>query len=595
MNALGRRETALGNRAVDCDQPARVPNTAPCSKALGDRLQCAQQLMEALACRPPPTGVQVGEDALDTGAACRPAILGYLPGRMHLELLAAHVTFGQPDDKGLNDGGDRDGVGGRGLAVRNAELERAEAKVRAKLPPPRARLVDCSKCLYVLLPGVQHWRYPLAREELRELWTDRRESRVAALVVGRVGGERSEQRQVRTRGVVHGQRALGVADGDVDLERAYELALSERAVLLDRALVARGAIQLSHAGAVGMDASGGELRKPLARRDECPPRVKQEALKLVDTRACGGGDLQLRGGKFELEAIVAIEPIQHLLRSWRELEALWLEQHHLVLDPDRVGRDAVEQRSELCGGRDRVCLQEAEDRSRLVRLLPLPGVFRPHSDSWLLAQMIEREPLPKAARVLDLCAGSGVLAITAARAGAAQVVAVDVSRRALLAIHANATLNDVRVRALRGDLFEPVGAARFDLIVSNPPYVPSFGDELPARGASRAWEGGRHGRAFIDRICRDAAAHLTPGGVLLLVHSSICDQDQTVSALVRGGLDAVVVERRDGGLGPLMRSRRRLFESTSEELVVIRARRVRVENERTRQEVSKWQKITDPA
>jgi release factor glutamine methyltransferase len=112
-----------------------------------------------------------------------------------------------------------------------------------------------------------------------------------------------------------------------------------------------------------------------------------------------------------------------------------------------------------------------------MRLFTLPGVFRPRSDSWMLARALEDEGLPAGARVLDVCTGSGVLAITAAQRGA-HATAVDISRRAVLCARLNARLNGVRVRAVRGDLLAAVGDERFDAIVSNPPYV-RVGERLP--------------------------------------------------------------------------------------------------------------------
>ena len=64
-----------------------------------------------------------------------------------------------------------------------------------------------------------------------------------------------------------------------------------------------------------------------------------------------------------------------------------------------------------------------------MRLLTLPGVFQPPSDAWLLAEYFAREQLAKGAAVLDLCTGSGMLAIAAALGGADDVAAVDISRR----------------------------------------------------------------------------------------------------------------------------------------------------------------------
>jgi release factor glutamine methyltransferase len=195
----------------------------------------------------------------------------------------------------------------------------------------------------------------------------------------------------------------------------------------------------------------------------------------------------------------------------------------------------------------------------------------------MLARALEDEGLPPGARVLDVCTGSGVLAITAARRGA-HATAVDISRRAVLCARLNARLNGVRVRALRGDLLAAVGDERFDAIVSNPPYLP--GDRaLPRSGAQRAWEGGRDGRALLDRLCEQAPRHLAPGGVLLVVHSSLCGTDATLASLRDRGLRADVALRHHGSLGPLLRARAAQLESRDllapgqreEEVVVVRA------------------------
>jgi release factor glutamine methyltransferase len=189
-----------------------------------------------------------------------------------------------------------------------------------------------------------------------------------------------------------------------------------------------------------------------------------------------------------------------------------------------------------------------------MRILTLPGVFRPISDTWLLAGAL-REVAP-GARVLDVCTGSGALAVTAALAGADEVTAVDVSRRAVLTAGLNARLNGVAVRARRSDLFARLHDQRYDVIVSNPPYVPDpSGDRLPTRGPERAWDAGRDGRVVLDRLIAQAPRHLCPGGTLLIVHSELCGTDQTLDGLRASGLDPRVVRRHRGPLGPLMRDR----------------------------------------
>jgi release factor glutamine methyltransferase len=214
-----------------------------------------------------------------------------------------------------------------------------------------------------------------------------------------------------------------------------------------------------------------------------------------------------------------------------------------------------------------------------MHLAVLPGVFRPRSDSWLLARQL-REQLEPGTSVADLCTGSGLLAVTAAQGGAKSVTAVDVSRRAVLTARLNALLNRVSIDAVRGDLFEPLAGRRFDVIVSNPPYVPATDEDLPTKGLSRAWDAGRDGRALLDRICVEAPAHLRAGGRLLLVHSDVCDEGRTRALLAAQGLEADVIARERGPLGPLLRARRDELarrglidgSARTEELVVVRGR-----------------------
>lgn len=216
-----------------------------------------------------------------------------------------------------------------------------------------------------------------------------------------------------------------------------------------------------------------------------------------------------------------------------------------------------------------------------MRLLPLPGVFQPISDSRWLAECLRRESLGPGSAVLDLCTGSGYLALTAALHGASDVVAVDVSPRAVLAVRVNARLNGVRVRALRGDLFEPLNRERFDVIVSNPPYVPSQAPRLPGSGPARAWEAGPDGRAYLDRICAQAADHLNPGGVLLLVQNAVAGELDTVGTLRSHGLQTGVVARHRGPLGPRLSERagwlraRGLLKAEHDEVLIVRAQAAR--------------------
>ena len=194
-----------------------------------------------------------------------------------------------------------------------------------------------------------------------------------------------------------------------------------------------------------------------------------------------------------------------------------------------------------------------------MRIARLPGVFRPRSDTWLLAGALRERPELPGGEVLDLCTGSGALAIAAALGGARSVTAVDVSRRALLSVRLGARLNGVHVEARRGNLLAAVPGRRFDVIVANPPYLP--GGAPPARGAGRHTEAGARGRALLDRLIDAAPGHLRPGGVLLVTHSSVNGEAATLARMRAAGLGAEVVRRRHGGLGPLLAARAPALEA----------------------------------
>src|SRR3954454_1851292 len=125
-------------------------------------------------------------------------------------------------------------------------------------------------------------------------------------------------------------------------------------------------------------------------------------------------------------------------------------------------------------------------------------------------------------RVLDLCTGSGCLAILASRQFPnAAVDAVDISKEALAVAARNVGdygLGD-RIRLHRGDLFAPLAGKRYDLIMSNPPYVDAQGmADLPRECLAEpklAFDGGSDGLDVVRRILDQAGRHLTPSGGLL--------------------------------------------------------------------------------
>jgi len=125
-------------------------------------------------------------------------------------------------------------------------------------------------------------------------------------------------------------------------------------------------------------------------------------------------------------------------------------------------------------------------------------------------------------RVLDLCTGSGCLAVLACQVFPnAQVDAVDISKDALAVAAINVAEHGLqdRISLLRGDLFKPAGDAVYDIIVSNPPYVDAKAiAKLPKEFLHEprlALAGGADGLDIVRRILAEAPAHLSPEGGLL--------------------------------------------------------------------------------
>lgn len=126
-------------------------------------------------------------------------------------------------------------------------------------------------------------------------------------------------------------------------------------------------------------------------------------------------------------------------------------------------------------------------------------------------------------RVLDIGTGSGCIAIAVAHAlPRARVDATDVSGRALVVARMNVRRHRLgrRVRVMQADVYVGVGSRRYDIVVSNPPYVPATEmRRLPREHRAEpagALQAARRGLAVIERILAGARAHLTGGGILVV-------------------------------------------------------------------------------
>ncbi len=153
------------------------------------------------------------------------------------------------------------------------------------------------------------------------------------------------------------------------------------------------------------------------------------------------------------------------------------------------------------------------DKRVIVPRSFIAELLREHMSPWL-----QREPK----RVLDLCTGSGCLAVLLAHEfPGARLDAADLSSAALQVAKINILKHDLgkRVRAVRSDLFDSLGRTKYDLIVSNPPYVTARSmRKLPKEyrhEPSLALAAGDDGLDLVRRILAEAKRHLAPGGLLV--------------------------------------------------------------------------------
>ncbi|MEI8267958.1 MAG: peptide chain release factor N(5)-glutamine methyltransferase [Betaproteobacteria bacterium] len=203
-------------------------------------------------------------------------------------------------------------------------------------------------------------------------------------------------------------------------------------------------------------------------------------------------------------------------------------------------------------------LGEREFRGLMLRVTPDVLVPRPDTETlvdWALELLASRDrTVPADGRttppmVADLGTGSGAIALALKHARpTALVCAVERSPAALAVAHANGLRLGLPVEWLQGDWFTPLAGRRFDLIVSNPPYIDGADAHLAALHAEpiAALTPGPDGLADLRVLARNAPHHLQPGGWLLLEHGH--DQGAAVRSLLQAeGLERVQTRCDLGG------------------------------------------------
>jgi release factor glutamine methyltransferase len=165
-------------------------------------------------------------------------------------------------------------------------------------------------------------------------------------------------------------------------------------------------------------------------------------------------------------------------------------------------------------------------------------VYEPAEDSYLLSENLETR---KNDLVLDIGTGTGIQALTAAR-NAKKVLAVDINPHALETAKKNAELNKINNIEFRiSNLFEKIKPKeKFDLIIFNPPYIPSHEKDL----LGRAWAGGEKGREVIDKFIEQAPQHLKDGGRIMLLVSSINEPEDVARKLEKKKLSVTTTSKK---------------------------------------------------
>lgn len=189
-----------------------------------------------------------------------------------------------------------------------------------------------------------------------------------------------------------------------------------------------------------------------------------------------------------------------------------------------------------------------------------PAVLIPRYDTEVLVDLVLSEN-PKAGRFLDLCTGSGCIAVSLMKSGQfASGEATDISHEALAVAADNASRNGVELTFSEGDLWAAVDDRTYDVIVSNPPYIaeserPTLMPEVAQHEPGLALFAAHDGLEFYERIAREACGHLVPGG-RLYVEIGATQGDQVSELFRQNGLTQVRVTQDLAGLPRVVSARR---------------------------------------
>ena len=166
-------------------------------------------------------------------------------------------------------------------------------------------------------------------------------------------------------------------------------------------------------------------------------------------------------------------------------------------------------------------------------------VYEPSDDTFLLAKNLE---IKEGQSVLEIGTGSGLVSMYASLL-TDDITATDINYNALELAERNFKLNNIDTIKLEfGDLFEPVKNKKFDVLLSNTPYLPTDTDDIIDDDLNYAFDGGLDGRNVIDRFLNEAPNHLNDKGIIQMIQSSLSDTERTLDILDSKGFIAEVAK-----------------------------------------------------
>jgi release factor glutamine methyltransferase len=233
--------------------------------------------------------------------------------------------------------------------------------------------------------------------------------------------------------------------------------------------------------------------------------------------------------------------VRLVIESDRELEVAELGLYRSLIERRRRGEPVAY----ILGRREFFGLDFVVDRRALVP--------RPDTEALVEVALERTRPRSQYGRALDLCTGSGCVAVAFAKARPTwRVTATDISNDALALAWENARRVGVAfsLATIAGDLFTPVADERFELVVANPPYIPSAdiaGLDVDVREFEprQALDGGTDGLELVRAVVTSAPRHLVPGGVLAVEVGF--DQAPRTRALFEAAGFTAIESRRDYG------------------------------------------------